>query len=369
MALTLDRVVSLMQCPRTGTAVRREGDQIISDAGETYPIIAGKPIMVRTIREIHTAPPSAAIVSMNIPEFSPPMGIRDDAIILHLGSGNVPTPDARVISLDVLPNQNVDVVAEAEALPFKTCTIDHVHSGAVFEHVHNPILAAQEARRVVKENGTLHIDTAFMQGYHGFPNHFFNMTPQAAETFLVDDFILENSGVPPEATPAHALVDLGRRFLECLPAEQAQRLAVLPFNEALKEIEVSKRKDSSLLSGLSEYEFRSLAASFFVTARKPRGYEQRNDDEAKREARLAYYSARMGVIQRHHEINLYKRLSMEKGRALANAPKVPALTTLLAESVPDPLSRASLDQAIDKLKRIDAELLAFRNMWIGEYLR
>ena len=47
-----------------------------------------------------------------------------------------------------------------------------------------------------------YIDTAFLQSYHGFPNHYFNMTPLAVESLLVDDFLLVEAYVPKSATPA-----------------------------------------------------------------------------------------------------------------------------------------------------------------------
>ena len=86
--------------------------------------------------------------------------------------------------MDFLPCPNVDIVCEAESLPFRSASIDLVESGAVFEHLHDPWAATAEVKRVLKPGGIFLIDTAFMQGYHGFPGHYNNMTPQAVETHL-----------------------------------------------------------------------------------------------------------------------------------------------------------------------------------------
>src|SRR5262249_12431230 len=157
-----------------------EGDRLVSEGGHAYPILDGKPVLVRRPRPMHLTPPPRAIISQNVPEYRVPALIdRPDQFVLRLGSGNGRSPDPRATPRDVLPCDSVDVVAEAESLPFANDTFDYVESGAVFEHVHDPLSAAREVRRVLKPGGRLRIDTAFLQAYHGFPSHYFNMTPQA----------------------------------------------------------------------------------------------------------------------------------------------------------------------------------------------
>ncbi len=189
--MNLQETLPLLRCPRSHTALSPVGDKLVSASGDEYPVVNGKPVLVRRILDWHVTPPREDKISQNIALFKAPKRITAaDAIILHLGSGNVPSEDPRVISLDVLPCANVDLVAEAEELPFQDNSLDHVESGAVFEHLHDPWKAIAEIKRVLKPGGTFRIDTAFMQGYHGFPGHYYNMTPQAVETHLVGDFNL-----------------------------------------------------------------------------------------------------------------------------------------------------------------------------------
>ena len=84
---------------------------------------------------------------------------------------------------------------------------------------------------VTAPGGIYLIDTAFLQSYHGFPGHYFNLTPLAAESFLVDDFILEQSVVPGSATPERTLLDLSERFLAALPKEERVRLERMAFRD------------------------------------------------------------------------------------------------------------------------------------------
>jgi len=202
--MKLEKMLDVLRCPKSGTRLTVDGDILVSENGSQYPIVNGKPVLVLNIQALHTTVPSDSIISKNISEYRPPQFVEDpDAIVVHLGCGDVPSNDPRVMSIDILPTRSADIVAEGEALPFATESIDFVESSAVFEHLYNPILAASEVRRVLKEGGRFVVDTAFMQTYHGVPSHYFNMTPQAVETFIVSDFILEASKIPKSGTPLY----------------------------------------------------------------------------------------------------------------------------------------------------------------------
>jgi SAM-dependent methyltransferase len=50
-------------------------------------------------------------------------------------------------------NQNADLLADAHSMPFKDASFDCVFSFAVFEHLHDPVVAIQEVARVLKPGG------------------------------------------------------------------------------------------------------------------------------------------------------------------------------------------------------------------------
>jgi predicted SAM-dependent methyltransferase len=93
--------------------------------------------------------PETAHISQNIENLEVPSFLLNNknAKILHLGAGNVKSNDPRVISTDILANNNVDIVCEGEKLPFLDETFDYITSGAVLEHVSNPIAVSKEMRR------------------------------------------------------------------------------------------------------------------------------------------------------------------------------------------------------------------------------
>src|SRR5271170_1232142 len=104
MTMKIKEMLPLLRCPKSHSPLTLKNDGLRSDHGDEYPVINGKPILVKHILPFHVNVPAPEKVSQNIPHFSvTPLIDRRDAVVLHLGSGNVPSTDPRVISLDVLP--------------------------------------------------------------------------------------------------------------------------------------------------------------------------------------------------------------------------------------------------------------------------
>lgn len=372
----LERILPILRCPRTGSTLALEGDALVSAMGERYPIVDGKPILVRNIQAFHVTPPGSQVISQNIGEYALSAEVAAiNGFKIHIGSGNVPCRDPNVISIDILPNVNVDMVAEAEYLPFASDSIVWAESGAVFEHLYDPLAAIAEVRRVLAPGGRFYIDTAFMQGYHGFPSHYFNMTPQAVETFLVDDFQLEQSSIPPSGTPAIGIENSLRRFIEALPKSERDRLGQLTVADLLSELSDPSRR-AYFHGEMTEHVRRSLAASSCVIARKPDRYAERRmgmqsklGDHGFADLKRNFYAARVGVIERYHEVEFYRARTLEMDPARSAAMPAQGLDELLASAlVADTLDAAAWNAAFARLKEIDAELTTVRDGWIHQYL-
>lgn len=377
--MNLETMLPILRCPRSGGTLAVRGDTLVSSGGEVYPLVAGKPVLVRTIRDWHLTPPPAEKVSQNIASYSvhSPV-VRPESVILHLGSGNVPSNDARVISCDVLPCANVDVVCEAEALPFADGSIDYVESGAVFEHVYDPRTAIGEVKRVLAPGGEFRIDTAFMQSYHGFPSHYYNMTPQAVETDLVGAFELRQACVPDSATPLMTVVMAVDRYLGFVSEPLRRRLLDTKLGDVLDEMRQDLSPASPLLVDFDDYSSRCLAASYVVVGRKQNGHDAGvaaigaggpAAAGAWQTLLREYYALRLELMQRHHEISYYRRKAAERGAPQggidAPQPLAEALEACVPRSMVDP---AAVEEGLREGRRREQAFRVVRDAWIGRYL-
>lgn len=99
-----------------------------------------------------------------------------DALCLSVGGGPVRVHPA-LVNLNLGPFANVDVVADAYALPYSDGSVDAVHCEAVLEHLEFPDAAVLEMHRVLRPGGKAFAATPFLQSFHGYPDHYQNFTP------------------------------------------------------------------------------------------------------------------------------------------------------------------------------------------------
>ena len=91
-------------------------------------------------------------------------------LTLNVGAGKTTYGDIR---LDIYRSGTINVLGDAEFLPFKSEVFDLVYSQNVLEHLPNPLNALREKKRVCKETGKIILTTdnasywAFhLLGYH-----------------------------------------------------------------------------------------------------------------------------------------------------------------------------------------------------------
>lgn len=372
--------LDILRSPLTFEEIKLKNNFLETPTGVRHSIINQVPILVRHPTDINlTAPPSEKI-SQNVPEYNVFMDLPKDARILHLGSGNVLCKDPRVISFDILPCENVDIVGEAENLPFKDNVFDLIDSCAVFEHVHNPLTAIKEAKRVLKPNGILRIDNSFMQSYHGFPSHYFNMTCQANETYLVDDFELIQSAVPESGTPVQTVTMLLQRFFENVNKETMDKVNHMKVFEFMDLLKSDLTSNSILMKNFSDYSKKAMAATHVIMAKKPVNYEKQFEELKKDTnqfgkweiAKREYYTQRTAIELRYHEIFFYIRLSSEQGEAKRNKVNmirrpVDLGTILKKGECANFFSETTLTNAIENLKKQEINLRTIRDTVIGVY--
>lgn len=138
---------------------------------------------------------------------------------LDCGAGQRDFIAEHLIQIDVMPYPNIDVLCDAQALPFVENSFDLVLSFAVLEHIPNPFLAASEMMRVLKPGGTIYVDAPHIVTEHGYPSHYFNMTRFGLRK-LFEGMDHAAHTVPNSGHPSQALHTVIANFRAGLPKEE-----------------------------------------------------------------------------------------------------------------------------------------------------
>lgn len=81
------------------------------------------------------------------------------------------------------------------------------------EHIRDPGRAIDELWRVLRPGGYVYADWSFLSAYHGYPNHYFNVTEHGIQQAFGRFTCLE-AGVTPHASPGWALRSVLGTYLE-----------------------------------------------------------------------------------------------------------------------------------------------------------
>ena len=116
-------------------------------------------------------PPDPFIVNPRELEIDAPLGRWN----LYIGGAGSRVDGYVNVDLFALPG--VDVVANAEQLPFRCATFQRVECDAVLEHVERPDRVVREIERVLAPGGFAHIVAPFCHPFHEYPRDFRRFTP------------------------------------------------------------------------------------------------------------------------------------------------------------------------------------------------
>jgi SAM-dependent methyltransferase len=245
----------VLVCPRTLRPLLREGDHLrTQDDCATYRIVDGVPVlladadpggvspfgegaaMVREYQEssrlaaqprrpmakrvalwLNTRAAASRTAEVERAFHELFRGLDASALCLSIGGGPIRV-DPRLVNLNIGPFANVDVVADAYALPYATGSVNAVHCEAVLEHLEFPDKAVREMYRVLRPGARAYAATPFLQAFHGYPDHFQNFTLNGhRRLFERAGFLIERIG--PAVGPIFALRDLtGQTLRHGLPS-------------------------------------------------------------------------------------------------------------------------------------------------------
>jgi len=138
-----------------------------------------------------------------------------------------------VVYFDVVDYATTDVRGVVERLPFRDDSFEAVISIAVLEHVKNPSECAKEIVRVLKPGGTLYVDVPFLQTYHGYPNHYYNMTMNGIKNLFQESIDIEQSF--PSHTPLKLFPWYLKIYLSGLSEENQDEFLQMKIADFLDE--------------------------------------------------------------------------------------------------------------------------------------
>ena len=216
---TVKDASSFLVDPKEHQTLKREGNFLVARNGKRYPVDpSGRPhLMPPNLREQFTEEHESGInwLKSFLKQFpllyyaiwhffcpvlmlvNGPRKIRKyiplNTAVVDVGSG----PERlgkEFINVDIFPFPEVDIVADAAALPFKDNSIPAIVSESVLEHVADPLIVVAEMVRVLKPGGYIYVSAPFIHPYHASPDDFNRWTISGLKHLFQDLEIVE-SGV------------------------------------------------------------------------------------------------------------------------------------------------------------------------------
>jgi SAM-dependent methyltransferase len=210
-------------------------------------------------QNVSSNPYSAALAAM--------IGRYPDGLVLDCGAGLRDVYYDNVVNFEIVDYDTTDVIGLGESLPFDDGVFDAVISVAVLEHVRDPFACAAEISRVLKPNGRLVCSVPFLVPLHGFPHHYYNMTPQGLRALFERALVVDDLIVPSEGLPIWALTWIVRSWAEGLDEPVRSEFLALRLQDLLQGAPGLLRRP--WVTGLSADKNMELAAVTTLTAHKP----------------------------------------------------------------------------------------------------
>jgi len=123
------------------------------------------------------------------------------------------------VNIDLFALPGVDVVANAEQLPFRCSTFQRVECDAVLEHVECPDRVVREIERVLAPGGFAHIVAPFCHPFHEYPRDFRRFTPDGLKQLAGSlEVVAEGWRTGPTATLLIFILEYVKAWLPWRPA-------------------------------------------------------------------------------------------------------------------------------------------------------
>ncbi len=190
------------------------------------------------LREAAAIVDTAAVASSGYDPYALGLiGKYQDGLLLDCGSGRRHVYYPNVVNYDVVDYDSTDVIGVGEALPFKDGSFDGVFSLSVLEHVRDPFTCASEIMRVLKPGGQLICCAPFLAPLHGYPHHYYNMSPQGLRALFDRQLEIDDHLVAKSTLPVWALVWIVQSWARGLTGKTRDEFLAMPMRDLMARAE------------------------------------------------------------------------------------------------------------------------------------
>lgn len=191
-----------------------------------------------------------------------------DGWVLDDGAGQRSHYFENVVNFEIVGYDSTDVRGVGEVLPFKDNSFDAVFSLAVLEHVKDPFQCAKEIVRVLKPGGDLMCCVPFLQPVHGYPHHYYNMTPQGLQNLFTGRLEIDRIDCYGTVRPISSLVWILNSWVQGLSENTRRDFLNMRVAELIGAPETYLEKP--FVTELSAEKNFELASATVLFAHKPR---------------------------------------------------------------------------------------------------
>jgi SAM-dependent methyltransferase len=260
----------ILQCPSCRSTLTRGDATCLScdSCGERFSVTNGVfDFLPSSFRERHRIRDTSRVSAWAYDAKASELVERfSEGLILDCGSGLRPSYLPNVVNFEVVDYPTTDVLGVGQALPFVDDCFDAVFSFAVLEHVTDPFACAAEIARVLKPGGVLFAVVPFLQPFHGYPDHYYNMTASGLQNLFRPHLDVYESGIPEQGLPIYSLTWILNSYLAGLDPQTAAGFAELKVKDLVGNAADYLQRD--IVRNLSPAANEELAATSYVMAVK-----------------------------------------------------------------------------------------------------
>jgi SAM-dependent methyltransferase len=192
---------------------------------------------------------------------------NDVDFVIDIGAGRRQVYYERVVNFEIVPYDTTDVLGVGEDLPFKDGSFSAAISIAVLEHVKDPFRCAKEIVRILKPGGLLICCVPFLQPFHSYPHHYYNMTYEGLRNLFNETLTIDTIEVTESLLPIWSLTWILQSWADGLTGTAREAFENLRVKDLMGNAQHYLEHD--FVKNLPPEKNRELASAFLLCAHKP----------------------------------------------------------------------------------------------------